>query len=69
MQGPLNVKEILNWHWRKLALEKAMDLSQDSDHIMDEYVSTDAQNPQTQICKKLELRSSHDNFISSHKET
>jgi len=46
-----------------------MDLSQDSDHIMDEYVSTDAQNPQTQICKKLELRSSHDNFISSHKET
>jgi len=41
-----------------------MGLSQDSDHITGEYIPTDAQNPQIQIDKKMELRSSHDNFIS-----
>jgi len=40
-------EETLNCRWEKLSFEEVMDLSQDSDHIMDEYVYTDAQNPQT----------------------
>lgn len=43
-----------------------MALLRDNDHIMREHISTYAQTPQTQTCKKLKLRCSHDNFISSH---
>jgi len=35
-------EETLNLHCGKLALEEVMGLLQDSDHIMNEYVSTDA---------------------------
>jgi hypothetical protein len=62
-------EETLNCHWEKFSFEEFMDISQDSDHIMDEYVFTDVQNPQTQICKKMKLCSTHDNFISLHNET
>jgi hypothetical protein len=53
----------------KLALEEAIDLSQHSDHLLDERVFIEAENAQTQKCYEMKLFCSQDHFISLYKET